>query len=134
MPLTLVDTTVLLDVIRGDPQWMPWSLAHLHSGRNGGGLAINLVVYAELAGYPAAPIELDDFLHALAVDVIDMTRPAARHAGRAFNDYRRRGGAKTGVLPDFFIGAHALSQGWTLLTRDAGRYRSYFPGLSLVCP
>lgn len=134
MPLTLVDTNVLLDVIKGDPRWTPWSLANLRGGRHGGGLAINMVVYAELAGYPAAPAELDDFLHALGVDVIDLTRPAARLAGRAFNEYRRRGGIKTGVLPDFFIGAHALSQGWTLLTRDAGRYRSYFPGLSLTCP
>jgi predicted nucleic acid-binding protein len=55
-------------------------------------------------------------------------------AANAFRSYRQRGGTKTGVLPDFFIGAHAQAEGFQLLTRDAGRYRSYFPGIDLICP
>ena len=64
----------------------------------------------------------------------DVSRPAARRAAHAFRAYRQRGGTKTGVLPDFFIGAHAQAEGYQLLTRDAGRYQTYFPNIKLICP
>jgi len=131
---TLVDTNVLLDIYKADPEWAPWSLQQLRLARSGPGLATNMVVYAELAGHPAEPAHLDRFLATLGIAVIDLTRPAARLAGKAFLQYRKNGGTRTGVLPDFFIGAHAQAEGWTLLTRDAGRYRSYFPGIALICP
>jgi predicted nucleic acid-binding protein len=131
--MILVDTNVLLDIYKADPIWMPWSLLHLH-GAKPGQLAINMVVYAELAGHPAEPAHLDQFLDALTVQMLDLSRPAARLAGLAFRQYRQRGGSKTGVLPDFFIGAHAQAEGYQLLTRDAGRYKTYFPGIDLICP
>jgi predicted nucleic acid-binding protein len=59
---------------------------------------------------------------------------AAFLAAKVFAHYRRRGGKKTSTLPDFFIGAHAAIAGMTLLTRDARRYRTYFPKLRLIAP
>lgn len=131
--MILVDTNVLLDVYKADPIWMPWSLQQLRSAKPGQ-LAINMVVYAELAGHPAEPAHLDQFVDMLGMQMRELSRPAARLAGVAFRQYRQRGGTKTGVLPDFFVGAHAQAEGFQLLTRDAGRYRSYFPGIDLICP
>ena len=131
--MILVDTNVLLDIYKADSIWMPWSLQHLHQAKPRQ-LAINMVVYAELAGHPAEPANLDEFLEILGIKMLELSRPAARLAGLAFRSYRQRGGTKTGVLPDFFIGAHALAEGYNLLTRDAGRYKTYFPKIKLICP
>ena len=131
--MILVDTNVLLDIYKADSIWMPWSLQHLQQAKPGQ-LAINMVVYAELAGHPAEPENLDGFLDTLGIQVLELSRPAARLAGLAFRQYRQRGGTKTGVLPDFFIGAHAQAEGYKLLTRDAGRYKTYFPKIKLICP
>jgi len=131
--MILVDTNVLLDIYRADAIWMPWSLQHLQQAKPGQ-LAINMVVYAELAGHPAEPANLDEFLEMLGIQMLELSRPAARLAGLAFRNYRQRGGTKTGVLPDFFIGAHAQAEGYKLLTRDAGRYNTYFPKIKLICP
>lgn len=133
--MILVDTNVLLDIYKADSIWMPWSLQHLHQAKTRQ-LAINMVVYAELAGHPAEPEteNLDGFLDTLGIQVLELSRPAARLAGLAFRQYRQRGGTKTGVLPDFFIGAHAQADGYQLLTRDAGRYKTYFPKIKLICP
>ncbi len=131
--MILVDTNVLLDIYRADAIWMPWSLQHLQQAKPGQ-LAINMVVYAELAGHPAEPANLDEFLDMLDIQMLEMPRPAARLAGLAIRSYRQRGGTKNGVLPDFFIGAHAQAEGYKLLTRDAGRYKTYFPKIKLICP
>ena len=113
---------------------MPWSAQQLRLGQASGSLVMNIVVYAELLGHPKFDFDLDAFLLQQAIDVPDISRQAARAAAVAFREYRQRGGSKTGVLPDFFIGAQAQAEGWTLLTRDAARYRTYFPGIKLVCP
>jgi predicted nucleic acid-binding protein len=131
--MILVDTNVVLDIYKADPIWMPWSVKNLRSAK-AGQLGINMVVYAELAGHPAEPAHLDQFLDMLSIQMLELPRPAARLAGLAFQAYRQRGGTKTGVLPDFFIGAHAQAEGHQLLTRDAGRYKSYFPKIKLICP
>ena len=131
--MILVDTNVLLDIYRADAIWMPWSLQHLQQAKPGQ-LALNMVVYAELAGHPAELANLDEFLEMLGIQMLELSRPAARLAGLAFRSYRQRGGTKTGVLPDFFIGAHAQAEGYKLLTRDAGRYKTYFPKIKLICP
>lgn len=131
--MILVDTNVLLDIYKADPIWMAWSLKNLRSAK-AGQLSINMVVYAELAGHPAEPAHLDRFLDTLNIQMLELPRSAARLAGLAFKEYRQRGGTKTGVLPDFFIGAHAQAEGHKLLTRDAGRYKSYFPKIKLICP
>ena len=131
--MILVDTNVLVDVIHQDPIWLDWSLRELIKAQNQE-IFTNYVVYAELHTHNTAGPHIDAFLQNLGVQVLDLSRPAAQLAALAFRSYRQRGGTKTGVLPDFFIGAHAQAEGFQLLTRDAGRYRSYFPGIDLICP
>lgn len=92
------------------------------------------VIYAECAASYEGAEQLSRAIDALEVEHSAMSREALWRAGRAFRDYRRRGGAKTNVLPDFFIGAHASVLGIPLLTRDAGRYGTYFPEVELVRP
>lgn len=131
--MILVDTNVLVDVIHQDPIWLDWSLRELIKAQNQD-ILTNYVVYAELHTHNTAGPHIDAFLQNLGVQVLDLSRPAAQLAALAFRSYRQRGGTKTGVLPDFFIGAHAQAEGFQLLTRDAGRYRSCFPGIDLICP
>lgn len=132
--MTLVDTNVIVDVLKADPVWMPWSSQQLVQARRVGPLGINFVVYAELAVHDEVAHEMDGLLDDLGVVVAQSSRASARLAAAAFRQYRQRGGTRTGVLPDFFIGAQALADRCPLLTRDAARYRSYFPALELICP
>ena len=113
---------------------MPWSAQQLRLGQASGYLVTNMVVYAELLGHPKFDFDLDAFLQQQTIDVLDISRQAARAAAMAFRAYRQRGGSKTGVLPDFFIGAQAQAEGWPLLTRDSARYKTYFPDIKLICP
>ena len=133
-PKILVDTNIFLDVFQRDPIWMPWSAQQLRLGQASGYLVTNMVVYAELLGHPKFDFDLDAFLQQQTIDVLDISRQAARAAAMAFRAYRQRGGSKTGVLPDFFIGAQAQAEGWPLLTRDSARYKTYFPDIKLICP
>jgi len=133
--MVLVDTNVLMDVATRDPVWFSWSSAQLSRLINAREAAINPVIYAELAPLYESSRELDlnlvtpsDFRRLLLP--FSVGYPAAR----AFQAYRKAGGQKTSPLPDFFIGAHAEAEGMTLLTRDATRYRTYFPKVKLICP
>jgi len=131
--MILVDTNVFVDVIHTDPIWLDWSLRQLSKAKTQS-IVTNFVVYAELHTHDTAGPHIDAFLDKLKVQVLDLSRPAAQLAAHAFRAYRQRGGTKTGVLPDFIIGAHALADGHKLLTRDAGRYKTYFPKIKLICP
>jgi hypothetical protein len=132
--LILADTNILVDVVSGDPTWADWSEQHLTSAAAEDEFAINDVVYAELSvGY--AEIEaLDSMLREAGLARTPIPRHTLFLAGKAFQRYRRNSGRKTGVLPDFFIGAHAVISDAALLTRDARRYRTYFPGIALIAP
>ena len=132
--VTLVDTNVLLDLVTNDPAWSDWSLARLEQAALAGPLAINDIVYAETSTRYARIEDIDAMLAAAKIDVARTPRSALFLAGKAFRSYRAAGGTRTGVLPDFFIGAHAAVTGWPLLTRDAGRYRRYFPRILLIAP
>jgi len=130
----LVDSNVILDVATGDPQWSPWSTAQLASCADEGLLIINPLIYAEVS---------IGFEHVEEVEVTlsgdfwlrgPLPWRAAFLAGKCFLDYRRRGGSRRSPLPDFYIGAHAAVKGLTLLTRDAARYRTYFPNLEILAP
>src|SRR5438094_8776690 len=132
--MILVDTNVLVDVFGRDPVWADWSRLQLNAAATIGEIAINDTVYAELsAGYRRFE-EVDALIARARIALVRTPRPALFLAGKAFQRYRAAGGARTGVLPDFFIGAHAAVEGWPLLTRDAGRYRSYFPKVTLIAP
>ena len=132
--MLLVDTNVLVDVLQDDPQWAEWSMAQLRAQAAIHELAINPVIYAELSLSFTSFESLDRVLATMELALREIPRPALFLAGKAYLQYRRRGGSKTQVLPDFFIGAHAAVQGWPLLTRDATRFRSYFPSLEVISP
>ena len=132
--MVLVDTNVLLDVFLDDPEWSRWSIDALASANARGQLAINAVIYAEVAIAFAGIEELEQALSKAAVAWEPIPREALFLAGKAFLNYRKRHGAKSNVLPDFFIGAHAAVAEAPILTRDIGRYRSYFPTVDLIAP
>ena len=132
--MTLVDTNVLLDLVTDDPNWADWSIAQLEAASLSGPLLINDVVYAELAVRYGRVENLEAFVEEAGLAMAPMPRAALFLAGKVFTQYRRSGGSRTGVLPDFFIGAHAAVNELPLLTRDVGRYRTYFPSLKLITP
>ncbi len=132
--MIFVDTNVLLDVVIDDAAWADWSQQQLNAAVLRDRLAINPVVYAEFSSRFAKIDDLDAMLASVEIAVAEMTRAALFLAGQAFKTYRRRGGPRTSVLPDFFIGAQAAVLRAPLITRDAGRYRSYFPTVELVTP
>lgn len=132
--MILVDTNVLLDVLQDDPQWASWSLEQMEGAKLTDGLAINAVIYSELSIAFARIEELEAAIADAALAVEAIPREALFLAGKVFLDYRRAQGVKQGVLPDFYIGAHAAVMKWPLLTRDARRYQRYFPSLRLITP
>ena len=129
-----VDANVLIDIFGRDGVWYEWSLAKLQECSASHDLVINHIVYAELASAFVKSEELDKRIASLKLEIIDLPKEAAFLAGKAFAQYRKNGGAKTNVLSDFFIGAHAQVMGVPILTRDVRRYRSYFPDVPLVAP
>ncbi|MBD0416803.1 type II toxin-antitoxin system VapC family toxin [Oryzicola mucosus] len=132
--MTLVDTNVLLDLVTDDPKWADWSIAQLEAASLNGALSINDAVYAELSVRYKRIEDLDAFLAEAGFEMAPMPRAALFLAGKVFTQYRKSGGTRTGVLPDFFIGSYAAVNGLPLLTRDVGRYRTYFPSLKLITP
>ncbi len=130
----LVDSNVLLDVATNDPAWGEWSSHALLTAANEAPLMINALIYSEVSiGYH----RIEELEAALPVGIFrrePLPYEAAFLAGKAFLKYRRRGGVKSSPLPDFYIGAHAAISGFKLLTRDAQRYRSYFPSVVVIAP
>lgn len=131
---TLVDTNVLLDVLTEDVAWLAWSLDALATAAEAGPLFINPVIYAEVSTRFSRIEDLEDALPRNDFLRDPLPWEAAFLAGKAFLKYRRKSGQHSSTLPDFFIGAHAAVTGLTLLTRDAKRYRTYFPSVRLVAP
>jgi hypothetical protein len=132
--MTLVDSNILLDVFSGSDPWMAWSKRQLELAALRGSLLINDVIYAEISVQFAAVQSLDAALDEILIEVASTPRPALFMAGKAFLQYRGAGGRRTGVLSDFFIGAHAAVQNIPILTRDIRRYRRYFPTVELIAP
>jgi predicted nucleic acid-binding protein len=133
--LILVHTNILIDIASGDPKWSAWSIdAMERARREQAPMLTNLVIYAEFSlGFATNP-ECDAEIERFALMFVDIPKQAAFRAGFAFREYRRNGGARPSPLPDFFIGAHASVLGAPLLTRDVGRYKSYFPEVTLIAP
>ncbi len=132
--MLLVDTCVLVDVLQNDPQWADWSIGQMRAQASVHALVINPVIYAEVSLSFSTLETLDDVVATLRLEMREIPRPALFLAGKAYSQYRRRGGSKQQVLADFFIGAHAAIEGWPLLTRDASRFRTYFPTLDVLAP
>jgi predicted nucleic acid-binding protein len=131
---TLVDSNVILDLLTEDENWLDWSSEALARAADDGPVFINPVIYAEVSIRFTDVEALDEAVPPSDYGRLPLPWAAAFLAGKAFLDYRRNSGARSSVLPDFFIGAHAAVAGLTLLTRDTGRYRTYFPTVPLTTP
>ncbi len=134
MSSTLVDSNVLIDLFDEDSEWREWSEAMLTRCASRGPLVINPIVFAEVAAGFDSIEDVESALPETYLRREPLPWAAAFLAGRAFVQYRRRGGKTTAPLPDFYIGAHAAVAGHALLTRDARRYRDYFPRLRVIAP
>lgn len=133
MPI-LVDSNVILDILTEDPHWYDWSASTLEQYSDSDVLYINPIIYAEVSIRFNRIESLEEALPSSYFQRDDIPYEAAFLAGKCFLTYRKRGGNKTSPLPDFLIGAHAAVRQWTVLTRDKGRYSTYFPSLSLITP
>lgn len=130
----LVDSNVILDVVTQDPTWFAWSTETLTEYASDHILSINPIIYAEVSiGFERIE-DLEDVLLPSFFRRLPLPWEAAFLAGKCFLTYRRQGGSRTSPLPDFYIGAHAAVRNMTLVTRDASRYRTYFPSLKIVAP
>jgi predicted nucleic acid-binding protein len=134
MKTVLVDSNVILDVLTEDPRWFEWSSRALSRCADKSVLAINPIIFAEVSVGFERIEDLDDALDETVFSRVPLPWEAAFLAGKCFVRYRRQRGARRSPLPDFYIGAHAATSGLTLLTRDASRYRSYFPRLRIIAP
>ena len=132
--MVVVDSNVLLDVLTSDPEWEPWSARAIASAADTSGLVINSIIYAEVSVRYSRMDDFDVDLSRHFIKREPIPYEAAFLAGKCFSLYRQRGGVRRSPLPDFFIGAHAAVFGYRLLTRDAARYRTYFPSLELIAP
>ncbi len=132
--MNLFDTNVLLDIATADPVWLTWSENQFRTAVCQGPILINPIIYAELAPAFASLADLNRWLDPAVFQRLNLPYPAGWLAAQAFVKYRRSGGTKTSPLPDFYIGAHAEIEHLTLVTRDAARYRSYFPNVPLITP
>jgi predicted nucleic acid-binding protein len=132
--MIIVDSNILIDLIENDPLWADWSdyqltlLGQVHE------LAINPVIYAELSANFKSTESLDHKIAGWELEFHNFPQLALFKAGKAFDEYRRRGGPRKTLLPDFFIGAHAATVNCSILTRDPDRFRSYFPSVELITP
>lgn len=131
---TLVDTDVLIDIAVRDPVWLKWSRAQLEKVRRRGSVVINQVIFAEFSIRYETLEQVESVLPEDEFRRESLPFEAAFAAARAFAVYRRRGGAREQVLPNFLIGAHAAIRGYSILTRDPAGYRAYFPGVDLIAP
>jgi predicted nucleic acid-binding protein len=130
----LLDSNILLDIATADATWLPWSSRQLRLAAAAGSVFINPIIYAEIAPAFGTSADLDRWLGADVFQRLPLPYSAAWLAAQAYIKYRRSGGARNSPLPDFFIGAHAEAEQLTLITRDAARYRTYFPSVVLVAP
>jgi predicted nucleic acid-binding protein len=130
----MADTNVLLDLVTRDPKWQPWSERQIRAAERAGPITLNPIIYAELAAAFASREELDYWLRPPLFKRLPLPYEAGFAASLAFLAYRAAGGVRSSPLPDFYIGAHAEHAGFTLVTRDGARYRTYFPRLKLITP
>jgi predicted nucleic acid-binding protein len=131
---TLIDTNVIVDYLDQSSEWFSWAADMLSDAAENGSVVVNPIIYAEVA---VAFARIEDVEKALPLEYFVRAAipwDAAFLAGKAFQQYRRRGGIRTSPLPDFFIGAHAAVTGMALLTRNPRHFRAYFPKLKIIAP
>lgn len=132
--MILVDSSVLIDLLEKTPEWFAWSVEQIAAAATRDQLGINALVYAEIARTFSSSSEQNEFLQQVGITYLNIPASAAFAANSAHKAYRAAGGTKTATLPDFFIGAHASVEGFTLMTRDAKRIHTYFPNVPKISP
>ncbi|MDA3626736.1 type II toxin-antitoxin system VapC family toxin [Saccharopolyspora sp. WRP15-2] len=133
-PTTLVDSNVLLDLVIADSEWFEWSAGSLEKAADDGLLVINPLIFAEVSVRFQTIEEVEEAFPDDFFVRTPLPWSAGFLAAKCFAQYRKRGGEKRSPLPDFYIGAHAAVSRLRLLTRDASRYRTYFPTVELIAP
>lgn len=136
--ITAVDTNVLLDVFLPDPEFGKRSLEVLKSCSQEGALVICEIVYAELAcAFKEEPL-MREALEKAGIQLQPSEIKILWKAGEFWRKYRSARSENSTksqrILPDFWIGAHALLQAERLLTRDRGFYRNSFKDLKIISP
>lgn len=129
----LVDTNVIIDVLTDDPNWADWSEQALGDHADSD-LAVNPAIFAELCFGCDSVSEAEAIVRDFEFRYLETPRDGLFRAAKAFGRYKQQGGNKEFVLPDFFVGGHAESASLSIITRDVGRYSSYFPSVPLICP
>jgi predicted nucleic acid-binding protein len=132
--MILVDSNILLDIFTIDPQWYDWSASKLSLIAESHKLIINDIIYTEISICFERIEDLEETFSGDFFKIMPMPKEALFLAGKAFLQYKSNNGTKNSVLPDLFIGAHASVLGIPLITRDTGRYKTYFPKLQLITP
>jgi len=130
----LVDSCIVTDLADPRSQWYEWSASTLEGLEYHNSFAINAIVYSECSVAYETIEEVEALFGLLRFELKEISREALFLAGKAFLQYRQQGGSKGNVLPDFFIGAHAAVEGYQLITRDKGRFGTYFPTVELIMP
>ena len=128
----LIDANVLIDIITEDAVWYGWSSDAMRSAARNSAVYINPLIYAEVSTQYSSIEKLDRVLPNSILRRAQLPYSAGFLAAKAFVAYRRRGGSLRSPMPDFYIGAHAVVQNLTLVTRHVRRYRKYFPSLRLI--
>ena len=130
----MVDSCVLLDILTEDPKWFSWSAGQLAKAASNGILVVNPIIFSEVSITFDSIEAMDELFSPDCFDYRPISKEAAFLAGKYFLNYRKRRGTKTLPLPDFFIGAQAAIEKLPLLTRDAKRFKTYFPTVELITP
>ena len=133
MPV-LIDSNVMLDIFTRNKEWFTWSSETLEYYAERELLYINPIIYSEISVGFARIEKLEDALPSDYIHREDLPYEAAFLAGKCFLKYRKTGGTIHSPLPDFYIGAHAAVRQWSILTRDKGRYNTYFPTVNVITP
>lgn len=134
MATILIDTCVVTDLASPESDWFEWSVSCLEQLDQNNNFVINPIIYAECSVAYKLIEEVEALFKYLGFAIRPIPKEALFLAGKAFLQYKKRQGGKTNVLPDFFIGAHAAVADYQLLTRDNGRFSTYFPKVKLIMP
>ena len=134
MAVILIDTCVVTDLADPESTWFEWSAATLERLDQNNTFVINPIIYAECSVGFERIEEVETLFDHLGFASKPIPKEALFLAGKAFLKYKKRKGSKTNVLPDFFIGAHAAIEGYQLISRDKGRFSTYFPSVELIMP
>ena len=132
--MILVDSSVLIDLLEKTPEWFAWCSEQLAFAKQRDSLGVNAMIYAEISRTFKDAASQDRFLKLTGIQYLHISSAAAYEASLAHRRYKAAGGMRAATLPDFFIGAHAHTEGYTLMTRDAKRISTYFPDVPVISP